>query len=186
MDRPSENSAHACFSSVSCFVLLVSLLAAGCKTPPCSEENFAKPFDAQRVAQLSHDSYKVAWEARSRARQDLRTISQNPVVLDADPRRGLAGPPSVLDWEAVSYLNRLIRQAPWIAHDVEKNPATPRCSSRASFDIVAFDAMMLKARYSRGSYTPYTGRLIEKLLQLTDEISSYYELKTPQGQGAHK
>jgi hypothetical protein len=37
---------------------------------------------------------------------------------------------------------------------------------------------MLKARYNAGSFEPYTARLIEKLTEMTDEISSYYRLKT--------
>lgn len=182
MNQLGHKGFFTSFASLLAFVLLAGLLCAGCKTPPCSEENFARPFDAQRVAQLSHDSYKVAWEARFCARLDLRNISHNSVVLDVNARRGgLAGRATVLDWEAVHYLNQLTQKAPWIAHDVEKNPVTPRCSSKVSYDIVAFDAKMLKARYSPDSYTPYTDGLIEKLLQLTDEISSYYELKTPEG-----
>jgi hypothetical protein len=73
-----------------------------------------------------------------------------------------------------------LRQAPWIAHDIEKNPNTPRCSSKSSYDIVAFDAVMLKARYSPTSFTRHTDGLIERLIQLTDQIASYYELKTPE------
>jgi hypothetical protein len=162
-------------------VLLASLFCAGCKTPPCSEQSFAKPFDAQRVAQLSHDTYKVAWEARHCARQDLRTVSRNSVLLGSDARHGgLAGEATVLDWEGVRYIERLIRQAHWIAYDVERNPASPRCSSKASYDIVAFDARMLKARYRPNLYATYTDALIQKLIELTDEISSYYQLKTPE------
>jgi hypothetical protein len=182
MNRPIDNPPRASLVSFLSFSLLAGLLCAGCKTPPCSEQSFAKPFDAARVAQLSHDTYKVAWEARHCARQDLRTISRNPVLLDSAPRgAGLAGPASVLDWEVVRYIDRLIRQAHWIAYDIERNPASPRCSSKASYDIVAFDATMLKARYRPNVYATYTNTLIQKLIEMTDEISSYYQLKKPEG-----
>jgi hypothetical protein len=162
------------FLSLSCFlssVLLAAFLCAGCKTSSCSEQNFAKLFDAQRVAELSHDSYRVAWQARFRAREDLRHLSYHPTKLD---------------WEAVRYLDRLFRQAPWIANNIEKNPADPRCTSKKSYDIVAQDAVMLKARYSPASYTRSTDALIEKLIQLIDEISPYYELKQPQESASPK
>jgi hypothetical protein len=165
MNRFSRQGYPILFASFLGSVWLVALLCAGCKTPPCSEQNFAKPFDAPRVAQLSHDCHKVAWEARFCARENLRHLSYRPTILD---------------WEAVYYIDRLLRQAHWIAYDVEKHPATPRCSSKASYDIVAFDARMLKARYSPTSFTPYTDARIEKLIELTDEISSYYQIKPPQ------
>jgi hypothetical protein len=155
------------FLSLSCFLgfaVLAGFLCTGCKTSSCWEQNFARPFDAQRVAELSHNSYTVAWEARFRARQDLRHLSYHPTALD---------------WEAVYYINRLFRQAPWIANDIEKNPATPRCSSKSSYDIVAHDAVMLRARYRSASYTRHTDALIEKLIQLVEEISPYYELNAP-------
>jgi hypothetical protein len=150
--------------------VLAGFLCIGCKTS-CSEQDFAKPFDAQRVAELSHNSYRVAWQARFRAREDLRHLSYHPTKLD---------------WEAVRYLDRLFRQAPWIANDIEKNPANPRCTSKKSYDIVVHDAVMLKARYSPASYTRNTGALIEKLIQLIDEISPYYELKPSQESPSRK
>jgi hypothetical protein len=171
MNQLGRKGSSALFALFVGSLSLAILLCAGCKTAPCSEQNFSRPFDAQRVAQLGHDSYKLAREARFCAWQDLGHLSYRPTGLD---------------WEAVYYMNRLMRQAPWIAHDVEKNPATPRCLSKVSYDIVAFDARMLKARYNPDSYTPCTDRLIEKLLQTTDEISSYYELKAPEGQSPQK
>src|SRR5437879_5831485 len=141
---------HGYFLSLGCFisfVLLIGSLCAGCKTPPCSEQNFVRAFDPQRVAQLSHDSYKAAWDARFRAREDLRWGAHHPTILD---------------WEAVYYLYRLLDQASWIAHDIEKNPTTPRCSSKISYDMVAFDVVMLKARYSPTSFLPHTDALIER------------------------
>lgn len=157
------------YVSLSCFlssVLLAGLMCTGCYTSPCSEGSFVRPFDAQRVAQLSHDSYKVAWQARFCAREELRILHSRH--------------PTVLDWEAVYYMYRLSDQAPWIAYDIETNPGTPRCSSKTSYDIVAFDATMLKARYHPDKFTRPTNVLIEQLIQLTDEISTYYEVKTPE------
>jgi len=157
------------YLSLSCFlisVVLAGLSCTGCYTSPCSEGSFVRPFDAPHVAQLSHDSFKVAWQARFCAREELRILhSRNPTVLD---------------WEAVYYMYRLSDQAPWIAYDIEKNPGTPRCSSKTSYDIVAFDATMLKARYHPAKFTRPTNVLIERLIQLTDEISTYYKLKTPE------
>jgi hypothetical protein len=146
-------------------VVLAGLLCTGCYTSRCSEGSFVRPFDAQRVAQLSHNAYKVAWEARFWAREELIHLpSRNPTVLD---------------FEALHYINDLLNQTPWIAHDIEKNPGIPRCSSKTSYDLVTFDAIMLKARYHPDKFTPPTNVLIERLIQLTDEISTYYELKTP-------
>jgi hypothetical protein len=171
MNRFGHQGRSLSLSCLWCSVLLVGFLSAGCRTPSCSEQNFAKPFDARQVAELSHNSYKVAWEASFCAREDLKHLSYRPTVLD---------------WEAVNYVNRLLRQAPWIAHDIETNPNTPRCSSKSSYDMVAFDAVMLKARYSPTSFTRHTDGLIERLIQLTDQISSYYELKTPEGLPSQK
>jgi hypothetical protein len=40
---------------------------------------------------------------------------------------------------------------------------------------------MLKARYRPNVYATYTNTLIQKLIEMTDEISSYYQLKKPEG-----
>lgn len=160
-----KSKGHSRFSpSLFTCGLIACLLAAGCKTPHCSEQDFARPFDPQRVAQLAHDSYKVAWGARFWARYDLTNTVYHPTGLD---------------WEAVRYINRLSQKLPWVAHDVEKNPTSPRCSSKASYDLVAFDAKMLKARYRPASFRPETDAKIERLLTMMDEISFYYQLKSP-------
>ena len=142
-------------------ILMLAGLVAGCKTP-CYEESFSIPFDAAKVAQLSHESYKVAWNVEYWARMNL-------YYAPFHPKR--------LDWEAVLYMRRLREQVPWIALDIEKNPATARCSSKKSYDIVAFDAKMLKRRYQPASFRPSTDANIEKLLSLLDQISAYYEPK---------
>jgi hypothetical protein len=117
------------------FQLLCGLMAGavvvGCRTP-VQEESFSKPFDAQRVAQLSHEAFKVAYDARFWAGHDLRFAAFRPTAVD---------------YEAVSYLSELTRKVPWIAHEVEKNPASPRVSSKAAYDVVAYKAMMLRQRY---------------------------------------
>jgi len=138
-------------------------LCAGCKTP-CHEENFSIPFDASKVAQLSHESYKAAWDAEYWALYDLRTAAFHPLRLDR---------------QTLVFLRRLRWQVAWIARDVEKHPASPRCSSKSAYDIVAFDEKMLKLRYQPASFTPSTDLKIEKLLNLLDEIAPYYEMKKP-------
>ena len=142
---------------------MLAVLVAGCKTP-CYEERFTIPFDAAKVAQLSHESYKLAWNVEYWARMNL-------YYAPFHPRR--------LELEAVLYIRRLREQVPWIAFDIEKYPATARCSSKKSYDIVAFNAMMLKRRYQPASFRPSTDANIEKLLSLIDQISPYYELKKP-------
>ena len=142
---------------------MLALLVAGCRTP-CYEENFSIPFEAAKVSQLSHESFKVAWNAEYWARMNLYYAPFHPTRLDG---------------EAVFYMRRLREQVSWIARDIEKHPATARCSSKKSYDIVAFDATMLKRRYHPASFTPSTDSNIEKLLSLLDQISLYYELKKP-------
>jgi len=164
MSLHNSRARYISFASYFTCGFIICVLIAGCKTPSCSEQNFARGFDAKRVAELARDSYKVAWAAQYWARYDLRFGVYHPTALDR---------------EAVYYLNHISRKVHWIANDVEKNPATPRCSSKASYDIVAFDAKMLRARYRPDSFRPKTGAQIEQLLQMTDEISSYYELKSP-------
>jgi len=139
---------------------LIAVFLLGCRTPNCSEENFLKPFDAPKVGQLSHDAYQVAWDATFRARFDLRVASFQPTQLDR---------------ETVRYLYEISQKVPWIARTIEKNPATPRCSSKASYDIVAYDALLLKTRYSPRSFKPETAGQIDRLLQMIDEISEYYQ-----------
>jgi len=143
-------------------VLITAVLLAGCKTPPHSEESFAAPFDAEKVTRLSHEAYTVAWSARHDAARDLRVAPFHPTRLD---------------WEAVRYVDKLSEQVPWIAHKIEKNPGSPRASSQQAYDIVAFDANMLRSRYQPSSFRPSTCAQIEHLLSLIDEIASYYAQK---------
>lgn len=138
------------------WVALVVL--AGCQTP-VQEESFAKPFDAQRVAQLSHQAHKVAWDAVVWARHDLRFAAFRPTGLD---------------YEAVYYLDEIRRRSAWIAIKVEKNPRNPRVSSKNAYDLVAYDAMMMHKRYQPSSFKPSTDEKIEHLLSILDEIATYY------------
>jgi hypothetical protein len=91
------------------------------------------------VAKLSHEAYKVAWDAKFWAGRDLNFAAFRPTALD---------------WETVEYLHQITQHAPWVAQDVEKHPATPRISSQRSNDFVQYDAMMLKKRYRRHSEAP--------------------------------
>jgi hypothetical protein len=144
--------------------LIAGAVALGCRTASSEQqaEQSQRPFDAEKVARLSHQAYKVAWDAHFWARRDLRVASFRPTALDR---------------ETVYYLDKLTRQVPWVARDIEKHPATPRSSSKRSFDFVRYDAMMLKKRYQPTSFQGPTDAKIEKLLGLLDEISSYYESK---------
>ena len=144
-------------------ILVLAVLVAGCKTP-CYEEGFSIPFDAPKIVRLSHESYKAAWDAEYWALYDLRTAAFHPLRLDR---------------QTLVFLRRLRWQVAWIARDVEKHPASPRCSSKSAYDIVAFDEKMLKLRYQPASFTPSTDLKIEKLLNLLDEIAPYYEMKKP-------
>src|SRR5690348_16964429 len=71
--------------------MMTGALLAGCRTT-VQEESFSKPFDTQRVAELSHEAYKVAFDATFWARHDLRVSSFKPTPQDH---------------EAVSYLNEI-------------------------------------------------------------------------------
>ena len=143
-------------------VLITAVLLAGCKTPSHSEESFVAPFDAEKVARLSHQAYRVAWSARHDAARNLRFAPFQP---------------SPLDWEAVGYIYELSEQVPWLARKIEKNPASPRAASMQTYEIVAFDAIMLRARYQPTSFTASTCAQIEHLLSLIDEIAPYYAQK---------
>src|SRR5207245_11356503 len=68
--------------------LMLAVLVAGCRTP-CYEENFSIQFDATKVAQLSHESYEVAWNVEYWARMNLYYAPFHPTRLD---------------WEAVSLI----------------------------------------------------------------------------------
>jgi len=153
----------AFFLSVS---VILGVATPGCKTV-CNEESFSRPFEEEKVAQLAHESYRVAWDANRWARRDLRI----------GPFHASRFYPSRLDREVVLYLDRLSRQAPWIAFEIEKHPRAPRCTSKQAYDIVALDAVMLKARLCPDSFQPSTVVKIERLLHMIDEISSYYEVK---------
>ena len=139
--------------------LMAGAFLAGCRTTPVREESFSRPFEAQKVARLSHEAYKVAWHATYWANHDLCFAPFDPTVLE---------------WEAVGYLNDITWRVSWIARKVEKNPATPRVSSKYVHDVVAYDTMMLRRRYERTSFKPSTAAQIEHLLSLLDEIAPYY------------
>jgi hypothetical protein len=147
-------------------LFLLSLLSAaavfgGCATV-CQErpEDYARAFDAEKVARLSHEAYQAAWQAAFWARRDLRVAAFRPTQDD---------------WETVFYLRRIYQQVPWVARDIEKHPATPRCSSQSSWDSVRFNATMLKHRYQPTSFQRPTGLMIENLIRILDDINSYYE-----------
>jgi len=136
----------------------------GCRTASSEKEaeQTQRPFDAEKVARLSHEAYKVAWDARFWARRDLGIAPFHPTALDK---------------ETVYYLSQISRHVPWVARDIEKHPATPRASSKRSLDFVRYDVMMLKKRYQPTSFQNSTDLKIEKLLGLLDEITSYYDPK---------
>jgi hypothetical protein len=138
--------------------LLAGALLAGCRTPVL-EESYSIPFDAQKVAQLSHQASKVAWDAAIWARHDLRFAAFRPTVLD---------------YEVVGYLYQITQRVPWVALKVEKNPASPRVASKSAHDIVAYDAMMLRLRYQPTSFRTTTDAKIESVLSLMDQIAPYY------------
>ena len=140
-----------------CAWMAVAVLA-GCRTP-VQEASFARPFDAQRVTQLSHEAYQVAWDATFWARHDLRFAAFRPTVVD---------------YEAVSYLTEITRRVPWVARNVEKNPASPRISSKTAYDAIAWDTRMLRLRYQPASFRPSTDAKIDHLLTLLDQLAPYY------------
>jgi hypothetical protein len=144
-----------------CALLIAGAVVAGCRTAgPERADNTLRPFDAKKVADLSHEAYKVAWDAKFWARRDLRFAAFRPTALD---------------WDTVDFLDQITRQVPWVARDIEKHPATARFSSKRSSDFVRYDAMMLKKRYQPTSFRSSTGIKIEKLLGILDEIGSYYD-----------
>ena len=130
----------------------------GCRTP-CLEESFSGPFDGDKVARLSHEAFSVAWDAKYWASRDLRFAAFKPTPLD---------------WEVVAYLGDISGQVGWVGRKVNQNPSTPRVSSAPTYDVVAYDVMMLRLRYQPTSFTQSTGVKIEHLLRLIDEIAPYY------------
>jgi hypothetical protein len=126
-------------------------------------ENTPRPFDAQKVAKLSHEAYKIAWNARFWARQDLIWY--------------MSYSPTGLDWEAVYYLGEISRKVPWVAREIEKHPTTARSSSKRASDFVRYDTVLLKKVYQPASYRKSTDIKIEKLIGILDEIASYYDEK---------
>ena len=149
-----------------CSLMVIAVLA-GCRTP-AHEEGFSNPFDAARVAQLSHEAYKVAWDAKFWAGHDLRFSVM----------------PTLVDYEALRYLTEISRRVGWIARKVQSNPASPRVASKNSYDNVAFDVMMLRLRYQPASFMPATNAKVQHLLTLLDEIAPYYAQRA-QTKGRH-
>jgi hypothetical protein len=145
-------------------VLLAGVLSSGCRTQD-PEEAFAGSVDVPRVTQLCREAFRVGREATFWARRDLEFGSYQPTWSD---------------WEVVIYLDRLTWQIPWVRRTAGKNPATPRGASQPSYDAVAFDAMMIRARYRPASFQRSTNARIERLLGLIDEIASYYQLSKPE------
>ena len=148
-------------------VLLISgaVVAAGSAAADEQQaENAPRPFDARKVAKLSHEAYKIAWNARFWAHQDLIWyMSYNPTALD---------------WEAVYYLAEISRKVSWVARKIEKHPATARSSSKRASDFARYDTILLKKVYYPASFRRSTDLKIDKLLGLLDEISSYYDEKS--------
>src|SRR5437899_12579466 len=93
--RRSLSLARFCIPAL-CFLLSFAL--SGCKTA-CVETSFARPFDTARVAELSHDSAKLAWNARFSASTDLRVTAVHPTGLD---------------WEVVRRLQWIYDKVPWM------------------------------------------------------------------------
>jgi hypothetical protein len=143
-------------------VLMAAALAGGCTTV-CQErpEDYARAFDAEKVARLSHEAYQVAWHANFWARRDLVWVASFRPTQD--------------DGEAVYFLRRIYQQAPWVAQDIEKHPATPRCSSQHSYDSLRFNAKMFRQYYRPASYHGPTNSMVQNLIRILDEIDSYYE-----------
>jgi hypothetical protein len=147
-------------------LVLLAAVLAGCQTPAQREaaEHFARPEDAQKVAQLSHEAYRFAWDASYWANSDLRYASFKP---------------SVLDWETVDFLNRICHQVPWVARKIEEHPEAPRSASRRAFLNLQLEARVLKQRYHPASFRDTTVRMIDQLILRLDEIASYYEAPEP-------
>ena len=171
------------------FLFALGISLTGCRTP-CSEERFARPFDANKVAQLSHDAFKVAYHVKFLAQQDLTQSADHPQHFATTriprPNFGLNSRPrgvsdsgldSQLDWEVLNCLELLSWRVAWIPRDIQKNPATTRCSSKKSFENAATYAKLIKADFRPTSFQPATAGQIEDLLQMFDQISSFYEVK---------
>jgi hypothetical protein len=163
--RDTQATANGRFTRLSlslCAVLIAGAVVAGCRTAGREQqaENKLRPFDAQKVAELSHEAYQVAWDANFWARRDLRIAPFHPTALD---------------WDTVDFLRQITRKVPWVAREIEKHPGTPRSSSQRPSDFVRYDAMMLKKRYQPTSFRNSTDIKIEKLLRILDEIASYYD-----------
>lgn len=155
--KPAHKTRFGFCCQLTC-ALMAGALLAGCRTP-IPEESFLQPFDPQTVAQLSHEAYQVAYDATFWAHHDLGFAAFQPTAVD---------------YEAVSYLSEIRRRAPWVAREVEKNPATPRVSSKKAYDVVAYDVMMLRLRFQPGSFKPSTNAKVKHLLALMDKIAPYY------------
>jgi hypothetical protein len=140
--------------------LCAGTLVAGCRTASREQQaaSTQRPFEAEAVAKLSHEAHKVAWDARFWAAWDLRFAAFTPTAND---------------WETVEYLDQIILHVPWVARTIEKNPATPRVSSKRSNEYVQHDAMILKRRYQPMSFRRSSAK-IEKLIRMLDDIASYY------------
>jgi hypothetical protein len=143
--------------------IVAGVLSVGCRTVR-PEEDFAKPFDPAKVAQLGHEARQAARDATFWAWRDLHFG---------------AYPFTALDWEVVVYLERLSWKVPWVARAVERHAATPRRSSQSAYNVAAFEAKMLRARYQPAPFQPSTRAQIESVLRLMDELSSYYQLTKP-------
>ncbi len=141
----------------------MAAFASGCRTS-CPEASFVGAFDAARVTQLCHDAFQVAREATFGARSDLQFGAYHPTRPD---------------WEVVRYLDRLTWRIPWVSRAASRNPAAPRSASKSAYDMVAYDAMMLRDRYRPASFQPSSNAKIERLLGLIDELSAFYEVRKP-------
>src|SRR3974390_3546593 len=73
-------------------LLMAAALLGGCATV-CQEqpEDYARTFDAEKVARLSHEAYKVAWHATFWAQRDLVWVAAFQPTWD--------------DWETVYFLS---------------------------------------------------------------------------------
>jgi hypothetical protein len=159
-----SHSLNQCFVFRNPFLLSLLLAAAllgGCSTV-CQErpEDYARAFDEEKVARLSHEAYQVAWHATFWARRDLRFAAFRPTGDDR---------------EAVFFLRRIYQQAPWVARDIEKHPATPRCSSQRSYDSLRFNAAMFRHYYRPASFQGPTNSMLKNLIRILDDINAYYE-----------
>ncbi len=172
MARPSRNLSVGPESSARAgfglrrgwrLVWLAVVLASGCRTS-YPEASFAGPFDAVRVSRICQEAFQVGREATFGARCDLQFGAYHPTRPD---------------WEVVRYLERLTWRIPWVARAANRDPAAPRSASKAAYDMVAYDAMMLRDRYRPASFQPSSNAKIERLLGLINELSAFYEVRKP-------